>query len=1369
MDNYWFVQEIPDSAPDATATVANINENWGDESPDEGIRDDGFAARYTQTMHFDAGEYTFIVGSDDGVRIFLDGESVLDLWTSHGAEHVFTADVDIAAGDHEVVVEYYELMGNAQIWFSYGNHPWTGSGTPEDPYMIYDCVGLQAIDGQSYFDNEVVKLANDIDCSAFSEAFAHADGGYAGFNPIDVFMGTFDGGGHTIRHLTISYPEENTIAFIKDLYGTVADVNFEDLHVVGGDNVAGIASSFSSGSVLNVRLDADSVILGSYSVGGIASQMGSGSNILQRVGVSATILGDTTVGGIVARQYARGPYISDAFFDGSILANDIVGGIIGSVYGDCGAPGVYRAYVAGSLTASEGIVGGIYGVIENTTCEAVEIFDALIISEQTGLVNGTFAGKMIDANLTATRVYVDETVTAPAGRTGGGEGSVVIAGAPIGVNGDGLSPEYFYNTATNGPFSFWDFEAVWQTIEGGLPTLRGGDEFGPIAAPDDAELTADGMNLESSWSVPVDDHGFEVFGYQIQLKRGDDAWEDLLANESPADPAYAFGHEDSAYDETFDIRVRAQTIYGYGLWAEDSYTFPSPPVHMIDTCEDLFAIDDLASGYADTYILTQSISCDGVVASSLGSDSWEDAFRGIFDGNSYVISDLLINQEGRDNVGLFSLVEGGTVKNLALDNVVVHGGNFTGGVVGYAVDSTLQNLTVSGEVSGAYYTGGIAGQSYDSLVLEDNEVSAVVSGDYYTGGMLGGILLEREGSVTLENNTFTGSFAFTDDDLMFLGGLVGEAVLFSDSSEEGLSLIIEENTVATDIEYPGQRVGGLIGYLEQEGESYTSSLLVSIVRNAFIGSISGTDIVGGILGMASVLQTSPMASLSFSMEDNLSRGGELLSDNGRLGGLIGLFGSSVRTEETFLVNISRNFSEVDIIVGEDTRHVGGLLGVFGSQGSISHNAFSGMLVSGGKDEEDGVVGLFGYVNENTEMEDNWYDSELAEVAKCFGRETDHLYGETLRGACEGREDGVEVWLEDSSVAPLNAWDFSTVWTRDSAVFSGAPYLRAQSVTQDPLRARTLPVQRGHRAVTLSGAVEGFSEESPTTWGFSYGTSEDYDEDVIYDEDFSGRNFSAAIVNFDCGDTYHYRSFFTYGEDVYVGRDRMFTAQRCRSDSSGSGGSSFGVSDDSDASVEEDENASPVNEEDGRIFQEEDLVRDADGRRRAPNSDILGMSPSTKEPELISLVQPGWFVRSFEYPTIYRIGEDGSRQVVWDTTTFFTWKQSWDDVIWVSDATLATLPLRGIVLPQPGKILLKIVSDPRVYALEEGDDGLMSIRWIPSEDVARDLYGERWSDMVVDYDPTLMRNFVRGDMLTSNDMVYPENMLSRNDLMQREMK
>ena len=69
-----------------------------------------------------AGEYTFTTTSDDGVRVKVDGDFVIDDWTSHPAT-TFSGGATLTAGEHTIVVEYYQGGGSVKINATYTASP----------------------------------------------------------------------------------------------------------------------------------------------------------------------------------------------------------------------------------------------------------------------------------------------------------------------------------------------------------------------------------------------------------------------------------------------------------------------------------------------------------------------------------------------------------------------------------------------------------------------------------------------------------------------------------------------------------------------------------------------------------------------------------------------------------------------------------------------------------------------------------------------------------------------------------------------------------------------------------------------------------------------------------------------------------------------------------------------------------------------------------------------------------------------------------------------------------------------------------------------------------------------------------------------
>ena len=92
--------------------------------PAAGVPHDDFSARWTGTITPTVtGAYRFLLRSDDGSRVLLDGQTVLDAWSDHQAQ-TFTADVPLTAGKPvALAVEYYQGGGEAVAQFGYAPVP----------------------------------------------------------------------------------------------------------------------------------------------------------------------------------------------------------------------------------------------------------------------------------------------------------------------------------------------------------------------------------------------------------------------------------------------------------------------------------------------------------------------------------------------------------------------------------------------------------------------------------------------------------------------------------------------------------------------------------------------------------------------------------------------------------------------------------------------------------------------------------------------------------------------------------------------------------------------------------------------------------------------------------------------------------------------------------------------------------------------------------------------------------------------------------------------------------------------------------------------------------------------------------------------
>ncbi|MEZ4726017.1 MAG: PA14 domain-containing protein [Caldilineaceae bacterium] len=113
---YWSNRYL-DGNPTLVRNDDEIDFNWGSGSPDSRLPSDNFSARWTQEIEFDDGLYRFYARADDGIRVYVDGELILDEWHEGLADVEYSADRYLDDDDHRIRVEYYERSGGARVEF----------------------------------------------------------------------------------------------------------------------------------------------------------------------------------------------------------------------------------------------------------------------------------------------------------------------------------------------------------------------------------------------------------------------------------------------------------------------------------------------------------------------------------------------------------------------------------------------------------------------------------------------------------------------------------------------------------------------------------------------------------------------------------------------------------------------------------------------------------------------------------------------------------------------------------------------------------------------------------------------------------------------------------------------------------------------------------------------------------------------------------------------------------------------------------------------------------------------------------------------------------------------------------------------------
>lgn len=170
------------------------------------------------------------------------------------------------------------------------------------------------------------------------------------------------------------------------------------------------------------------------------------------------------------------------------------------------------------------------------------------------------------------------------------------------------------------------------------------------------------------------------------------------------------------------------------------------------------------------------------------------AFEGHYDGNFYTISNIKIISDDT-YTGFFGKIKNfATIKNIAFENLMIQSsGKYTGGIVGYAADASLTNISVHGAVNSTYYrtssttygyTGGIVGYANSNLFKMDsiNFSGIMTSSSFGTGGIIGGFYSAK----SFSNLSVSGTIKST---YQYASGLIGSTSNEYFSFKNSLSVV----------------------------------------------------------------------------------------------------------------------------------------------------------------------------------------------------------------------------------------------------------------------------------------------------------------------------------------------------------------------------------------------------------------------------------------------------------------------------------------------------------------------------------------------------------------------------------------------------
>ena len=119
----YFSDRKLESSPIIQRELA-VDHDWHKDAPIEAVPPDKFSVRWDSCLRIEDDQVepvTFQINANDGARVFVDGESLIDGWERDSGTHrrgIGSGELTLEPGIHHLRVEYFESLGAASIKFA---------------------------------------------------------------------------------------------------------------------------------------------------------------------------------------------------------------------------------------------------------------------------------------------------------------------------------------------------------------------------------------------------------------------------------------------------------------------------------------------------------------------------------------------------------------------------------------------------------------------------------------------------------------------------------------------------------------------------------------------------------------------------------------------------------------------------------------------------------------------------------------------------------------------------------------------------------------------------------------------------------------------------------------------------------------------------------------------------------------------------------------------------------------------------------------------------------------------------------------------------------------------------------------------------
>ena len=140
----------------------------------------------------------------------------------------------------------------------------------------------------------------------------------------------------------------------------------------------------------------------------------------------------------------------------------------------------------------------------------------------------------------------------------------------------------------------------------------------------------------------------------------------------------------------------------------------------------------------------------------------------------------------------------------------------------------------------------------------------------------------------------------------------------------------------------------------------------------------------------------------------------------------------------------------------------------------------------------------------------------------------------------------------------------------------------------------------------------------------------------------------------------------------------------------------------------------------------------------------------------SSFNPGDLIKISSNTAVYYFAPNGKRYVFPNEKTYFTWYSDFSGVKTVSERALAAVPIGGNATYSPGRKMVKITTDPKVYVVDQG--GIL--RHVTTASIAESLYSISWKNQIDDLPDAFFTNYRVGTAIEATRDYTPANVMTQ---------